>query len=72
MANVMEDHFNGECHDSFDHAVRDSHDANHDEDFHTNVEWYRRGNELNEVDHHFDEKHLLFEFPTSLYQNCSL
>ena len=72
MANVIEDHFNGECHDSFDHAVCDSHDANHDEDFHTNGEWYRRDNELNEVDHHFDEKHLLFEFPTSLYQNCSL
>ena len=51
MANVMEDHFNGECHDSFDHAVCDSHDANHDEDFHTGVEWYRGGNGLNEVDH---------------------
>ena len=54
MANVMEDHFDGECHDSFYHAVCDSHDANHDEDFHTSVEWYRRGGSRNDVedDHH--------------------
>ena len=38
MANVMKHHFNGDCHDSFDHEAGGSHDANHDEDFHTNVE----------------------------------
>ena len=72
MANVMEDHFNGECHDSFDHAVCDSHDANHDEDFHTNVEWYRRGNELKDVDHRFDAKHLRIRFPNLALQKCDL
>ena len=69
MANVMKHHFNGDCHDSFDHAAGDSHDANHDEDFNTNVEWYRRGissgmSIIASMQNIFE-----FAFPTSLYKN---